>query len=353
MKISVVIPVYQVEAYLEECVSSLLSQSFLDWEAILVDDGSTDRCPALCDAWAARDERIRVVHQENRGLGMARNRGLEEAAGEYVLFLDSDDFFGPELLKNLAEAAEHHEADLVLGGLVIVRPDGGKRPGPALPERVFRSPGEMRELLYHTVGAPPEDPLDSRYGVSACGRLYRRAVIEETGLRFASERQLISEDLIFNMDFIQRASSAAVIPDASYFYRTNIGSLSKRHRQDRFEKDRILCRAVEERLRDYPEAEYRLCLQRLLISRARFDMIQEADYRDLVDQSYPLRQRVAEILRAPELREALEHYPWWKLPKMQGIFAWCMKRRLIGAMLALIRLKRRFLSGGSAAMKRS
>lgn len=347
MKVSVVIPVYNVEHYLDWCITTLLAQTYSDWEAVLVDDGSTDSSPELCDAWAARDQRIQVIHQENRGLGMTRNRGLDAVVGEYVLFLDSDDYFGPELIKNLVGCADRCKTDLVIGGFTIVRPDGKKIPSALPGQRVFRSPDEMRELLYGTVGAPPEAPLDSQYGLSACGRLYRRAVIEKANLRFVSERQLISEDLIFNMDFLQQAASAAVIPDVSYFYRTNTGSLSKRHRGDRFERDLVLVRAVQERLKEYPETDYRLYLQRLLISRARFDIMQEADYRDVVDLSYPLQKKTEEILCTPELQEAMRHYPWWKLPKMQGIFTWCMKRRLIWAMLALIRLKRRFLSGGA------
>ena len=343
MKISAVIPVYRVERYLDRCMASLLAQTHSDWEAILVDDGSPDRCPELCDAWAARDGRVRVVHRENGGLGMARNSGIEAAAGEYLLFLDPDDYCEPELLSRLAAAVQEQGADLVLGGHTLV--DAKRRRRSQIPpeQRAFRGPEEMRELLIHTVGSPPEDPLDFRYSMTVCGRLYRRSVVEAGGLRFVSERRLISEDLIFNLDFLERADSAAVISDASYCYCTNAGSLSKRHRADRFEQDLILFRTVRERLERYPEAEWRLCLARLLISRARFDIMQEADYHDLEDPAYPLLKKTEEILRTPELREALADYPWWRLPRMQAVFTWCMRRRMPRTMLALIRLKRRFL----------
>lgn len=345
MKISVILPVYNVAAYLERSMASLLAQTCSDREIILVDDGSTDGSGTLCDGYALRPD-VRVIHRENGGLGMARNSGIEAARGEYLLFLDPDDYFGPELLGNLLDAAERCGADLAIGGFTIVGPDGRTHPRPLSPERVFRTPEEMSELVFHTVGAPPEEALDSQYGVSACGRLYRREVLQRGRLRFVSERQLISEDLIFNVDFMQWAGSAVVTADTSYFYCTNAESLSKRHREDRFAQDCALFLAVEERLaRRYPEACYRLCLDRLLISRARYDMIQEAAYRDLVDGSYPARERILEILENRELRRALEHYPWRRLPRMQGIFAWFMKRRQAGVLLALIRLKRWFLSG--------
>lgn len=344
MKVSVIVPVYNVEQYLDRCMASLLVQTCSDREIILVDDGSTDSSGKMCDAYADRLG-IRVVHQENGGLGSARNSGIYAAKGEYLLFLDPDDYFGPEFLQNLCEAAERTKADLVVGGFTIVGPDGQKEPRPLPHERVFRTPEERKELLFHIVGAPPEDPLDSRYGVTACGRLYRRSVVKAGELRFPSERQLISEDLIFNMDFLGQADSAAVITDASYFYCTNAGSLSKRHREDRFAQDCVLYRAVKERLPPCAEEEYQLCLHRLLISRARYDIIQETDYRDLVDHAYPLREKIAEILRTPELRTALDHYPWRRLPRMQGIFAWYMKRQRVRSILALIRLKRWLLSG--------
>lgn len=342
MKISVVIPVYNVERYLDRCMTSFLAQTYSDWELILVDDGSTDGSGRLCDSYAAQDDRIRVVHRENGGLGMARNTGLEAAFGEYVLFLDPDDYFGRDLISGLAQAAERTGADLVIGGHTVVEADGEEKSCAAPCERVFRTPEEVSGLLLHTVGTPPEEQLDSQYGVSACGRLYRRAVIQRGGLRFMSERLLISEDLIFNMDFLRGADCAMVITDASYFYCTNDGSLSNRHREDRFEKDCVLCRAVEERLAQwYPKEAYRLSLARLLISRARYDIMQEVNYHDLVDAAYPLRESLKRIINSRELRQALEGYPWRKLPWMQGIFAWFLKRRQIWALLTLVRLRRR------------
>lgn len=344
MKISIIIPVFNAALYLDRCMRSLFTQKFRDYEIILVDDGSTDASGRLCDAYVGCGN-IRAVHRENGGLGMARNSGIDAAAGEFLLFLDPDDYFGPELLENLWRAAERTEADLVIGGHTIMGPRGVKKTCAASSERIFRTEREMRELLYHTVGAPPEGPEDSQYGASACGRLYRRSVVEKGAekLRFVSERQLISEDLIFNMDFIRRTGSAVVTTDAAYFYCTNAGSLSKRHRDDRFSQDLVLYHAVRERLAAYPEEEYRLCVQRLLISRARYDLMLEVNYHDQAKPSYSLREKVEEVLRAPELRKALDRYPWRRLPVMQGIFAWCMKRRWTGAVLALIRVKRRFL----------
>ena len=103
-KISVVVPVYKVEAYLDRCVQSIVNQSFGDFDLYLVDDGSPDNCGAMCDAWAEKDSRIRVIHQQNGGLSAARNAGLNGAKGQYIAFVDSDDYIYPVFLERLYQA---------------------------------------------------------------------------------------------------------------------------------------------------------------------------------------------------------------------------------------------------------
>ena len=275
---------------------------------------------------------------------MARNSGMEKATGDYILFLDSDDFFGHDLVKNLCEAAQRTGADIVIGNHRKVFADGSIETAVFPPERRFTTPEDMRYLLLNTVGALPNAQNDSEYGVSACSRLYRRTVIDANKIRFIPEKALASEDLLFNLDFISNAKSAVVTQDASYFYCTNAGSLSKCHRENRFAKDIELYLMVRDHLMaSFSEDEYLLYLQRLLISRARFDMIQEVLYHDRVDRSYPLRERMTKIIQSPELQCALEHYPWRELPKMQGIFTYFMKKNRLGILTALIRVKNRFL----------
>ncbi|MBQ4581769.1 MAG: glycosyltransferase family 2 protein [Oscillospiraceae bacterium] len=115
-KVSVIVPVYRVEEYLDQCVASVCAQTFTDWELILVDDGSPDRCGAMCDEWAAKDGRIRVIHRENGGLSAARNSGVLVAEGAFVFYLDSDDYLEPDALERLLTVQEACDADVVVGG---------------------------------------------------------------------------------------------------------------------------------------------------------------------------------------------------------------------------------------------
>lgn len=118
MKISVIIPVYKVEKYLRKCVDSVISQTHYDLEIILIDDGSPDRCPEICDYYATLDPRVKVIHKSNGGLSDARNAGLEVATGEWLSFIDSDDWIEPEMYEKLLDNAEQYDAQVSVGGVV-------------------------------------------------------------------------------------------------------------------------------------------------------------------------------------------------------------------------------------------
>ena len=125
MKLSVVIPVYRVEATLDRCVESVVGQSFDDIEVILVDDGSPDGCPARCDEWARRDERITVIHKPNGGLSDARNAGIERASGEFITFVDSDDFLDRRTYELVMPLAQQADIFIVIGTSLVVYPAAG------------------------------------------------------------------------------------------------------------------------------------------------------------------------------------------------------------------------------------
>ena len=114
--VTVVLPIYNVEKYLDRCMKSIVNQTYRNLEIILVDDGSPDHCPEICDRWAETDNRIRVIHKENAGLGMARNTGIENASGEYICLFDSDDYVALDLVEKAYTLAQESQADIVIFG---------------------------------------------------------------------------------------------------------------------------------------------------------------------------------------------------------------------------------------------
>lgn len=124
-KISVIVPVYKAEAYLHRCVDSIIAQTFTDWELLLVDDGSPDRSGDICDEYASKDARIRVFHKENGGVSSARQKGLDEAIGEYTIHADPDDWVEPMMLEELYKKAKEDDADMVICDFICEYKTGG------------------------------------------------------------------------------------------------------------------------------------------------------------------------------------------------------------------------------------
>ena len=224
-KVSVIVPVYNVEKYLKRCVDSLTGQTLSDIEIILVDDGSPDGCPALCDAFAAEDARIKVVHKQNEGQGFARNTGLGIATGEYVAFVDSDDYILPETYETLIKTAESQDFDVVYNGYVYQYADGTKEEK-CITDCKFIGKEEVKKYISEFL------KLD-KMTISTCMGIYRRQIIENNGILFLSERKYVSEDSIFNIHFLTKCERVATIPFAFYQYCYNGSSFSQSFKKEK------------------------------------------------------------------------------------------------------------------------
>ncbi len=204
-RISVIVPVYRAEPYLARCVDSVLAQSHRDLELILVDDGSPDGCPALCDAYARRDPRVKVIHRENGGIAEARNTGLDAAGGGWIAFVDSDDWVEPDFLEYLLLGARDWGADLALCAYW--------REGPARREKL----GYDRAACLTPRQALEDLLRERRLSSHLWNKLYRRQLFE--GIRFPKGR--VYEDVAVTYRLVERARAVAVLPEAKVHYRVN------------------------------------------------------------------------------------------------------------------------------------
>ena len=214
MEISVIVPIYRVEKYLPACIESILNQTFTDFELILVDDGSPDACPHICDETAKRDARVRVIHQANAGLSAARNAGIEIAQGEWLSFIDSDDFVAPEFLQTLHDAAVKAGTDGAVCSVRLVSEDGQ----PIETPETMRVPNGVttgREIL-RKIG----DPACMPYTV-AVGKLWKRTVYRT--LRYPLGRR--NEDTFVFAELYDTAKTVAQVSSPLYAYRQRAGSI--------------------------------------------------------------------------------------------------------------------------------
>lgn len=347
-KVSVVVPVYNTEKYLKQCVDSLISQTLEDIEIILVDDGSKDVCASLCDKLAMQDVRIKVVHKENQGLGLARNTGIKASSGEYVGFVDSDDYVEKEMFERLYDAAQRNDADLAISGISFVDGNTFGKKGEHEKKHCFEKEtvfdsSAMKDLLFGVVGALPHEPEDSRYGVSVCKNIFRRKLFFDENIEFLSERKIISEDTVFMVDFIKHTKKAVGIHGAFYCYRRNEQSLSKSYRSDRYEKVIIFIDELEKHLMEQAsKQEYGIYLDRLTQSYGRFLCSHEIMHAIGEKISYrDLKKQLKKICTDEKISGALKKYPWHKLPKKQAAFAFAMKHKLYFLQKLMVRLRAR------------
>lgn len=233
-KLSIIIPCYGVERYLDRCMETIVRQTLKDIEIILVDDKSPDRVPQMCDEWANKDARIKVIHKEkNEGLGFARNTGLDAATGEYVAFVDSDDYVDPTMYEKLYAASEQGTVDVVYCGL---RQETSKK------QYVLINDFETIKVFGHEYSLKVAQSFigrtdicrKNRFFMSVWHGIYKRDIIANRHLRFFSEREILSEDLPFQLEFCLNADKVKFIPDHLYTYCFNLGSLTRNFKVEKF-----------------------------------------------------------------------------------------------------------------------
>lgn len=200
--ISIIVPIYNVEKYLRDCVESILAQTFTDIEILLIDDGSPDACGAICDEYAQRDSRVRVFHKENGGLSSARNLGLDKASGKWIMFVDSDDKIAPQICERLLEYAT--EDCLPISPCYALEDNQIRR---------YYDPIEGNAKFevkdFYTLGFRVH---------SAGAKLYHHATIKKYALRF-SEEVYYAEDAIFNYEYLEFIKYIYLVDEELYYYR--------------------------------------------------------------------------------------------------------------------------------------
>ena len=210
--ISVIVPVYHVEKYLPRCIHSILAQTFTDFELILVDDGSPDNCGAICDEYAEKDKRIRVIHKENGGVSSARNAGLDLAEGDYITFVDSDDYIGKDRLERLYDSAQASMADNVCAGYTI--PDDVAEDKTKYVEEFVYDIKDNEDRIRFIIN----EILTRKLGWEVWTRLFRSDIIKQNKICFCETCGNYAEDLCFTLEYALYCDRFAAIDNAEYYY---------------------------------------------------------------------------------------------------------------------------------------
>lgn len=258
--VSVVVPIYNVELYIKQCIESILAQTYKEIEIILIDDGSTDDSGHICDDYEKKFFQIKVIHKQNGGLGEARNTGIENASGKYIIFIDGDDFIANDHISNMIKGMKEYNVDACYGGycqqihkeyISIINP---------MQNRLLDKEGIIKEFIPRMCGKL-DYHINDEVPMSVCMSIYKMDIINSNRLRFNSEKRLISEDFAFNLDYLECSRKIYISDSCGYYYRYNNNSLTKRYLADRLEKQKYFSKYVSTRVKKlgaYNESEQRI-----------------------------------------------------------------------------------------------
>lgn len=241
-KVSIIIPVYNVEKYISRCIESVINQTYSNIEIIIVNDGSPDNSLSICESYAKKDKRIKIITKLNQGLGEARNTGLENVTGKYVLFVDGDDYIETTLVEKVVYYAITYNADFVRFHNYREDIKSGKLyiPHNCLSEGIYYEDDILNKIIKPIIGVLPSQTNLNFVGMSVWRNLYKASIIIDNKLKFVSERIYISEDVIFNLNYFLKSKKAYVCSEPLYHYIVNENSLTAKFNPDRFEKEVIM-----------------------------------------------------------------------------------------------------------------
>lgn len=340
--ISVVLPIYNVEKYLNQSIESIVNQTYKNLEIILVDDGSPDNCPKMCDEWAQKDDRIKVIHKKNAGLGMARNTGLENATGDYIVFFDSDDYVDTNLFSDMVVAIEKNcAADLIEFGHRRVNDCGdvSYERAPDMPKDLYCGKEVTEVFLPELIGANPY--TGKRYGIlmTAWCCAYKISTLQKCGFAFVSEREFISEDVYSLLKLMGDINSVLLMDKVYYNYRYNENSLSNVYKGDRFERIVDFYIKAKQLIKEKnynTEVKMRITAPFLTFVLACLKMEVGNVKQNGLKNTY---KRVKYILNNKELNQALSLYPQNQYSIQRKVLQWCMRQKLVWLSIGIIKLK--------------
>lgn len=309
---TIIIPIYNVEKYLNKCLKSIQNQSFRDFEAILVDDESPDKCPQICDEIVQQDSRFSVIHKKNAGAGYARNTGLDVARGEYIVFVDPDDYIDIECLQYFYNHIKDEKADVCYGGVYDVISDKVIKEDFLYKEGTFLNEEIRKNLLVKMVGKAASEKKGP-IPMSVWRGIYKNSLLKENKIHFLSEREFLSEDYLFTFDVLTKAQVVSCTKYYFYYHiKDNMESLSTKYNPNRFNVDRAysLYQSFEKKSKEIGyEQCYRERIQAAFLSNIIVCLKQTVGNRSEFGKNKTITL-LSKIISDMRVQEVLNEYPY-------------------------------------------
>jgi glycosyltransferase involved in cell wall biosynthesis len=321
VNVSIIVPVYNQEKYLRQCMDSIMGQTYGDFECILVDDGSKDKSPAMCDEYALKDGRVKVIHKENGGLTSARKVGFDATSGEYVCFLDSDDYLHKDFLRLTMEKAVSEDADVCTCG------------------HFQDKEGQLIENTFtYPVPKIEKDNMISGYVLPIIGKIYAKGYLNYPGYVwgrvyrkscitdqcFVSEREVYTEDDLFQMYLGDKLNRAVFIPDKLLYYRVNEMSLTHAYRKNMWK----MLKTRHQRVLDYFKDKSLPQLEERLSASAFYAVYVTLRNAYELDKYSDFRKEISQMVGDPDSRSMINSLNTDLLRPRQKMMVFLLKNRL-------------------------
>lgn len=335
--VSIIIPVYNAEKYLDRCVESLCRQTYNNIQIVLVEDGAKDNSAKLCDAWGQRDSRIKVIHKENAGAGFARNTGIEAADGEYIMFADADDYMLDEAVEKALNRIVETEADICYYGCFDVKPDGQSRRVP--PKKLLYKNEETIEYVKYILGQEPDSSVPIFGGVAPWSGIVRRCLLMEKNIRFPSERECLSEDTYYNIEVCLNAKIIAVEPSCLYCYCQNdYNSLSSSYNPERFDSAKDMYTILKKEVVSIEDDEMQERLYRMFMQHLIACLKLEVVYKERNGQK-TMKNNLKRMVNDDFVQECMHRYPVNRMPIKQRLLFSVIKFRSVYLTYLLVSMR--------------
>lgn len=337
--ISIIVPIYNVEKYLDACIQSLINQTLTNIEIILVDDGSTDSSSFICDKYKKIDTRIKVIHKKNEGLGMTRNAGLKVATGEFVAFLDADDFVDSQMYEYLYKFSKKHQLDTCYCGYFKYINNTAKPIEEGIVKNtIYLGRKDVDEFLFNMIGMPTSYPKESLINLCVWRAIYSLKIIKDNNIEFVSERLIASEDTHFHLSYLPLAERIAFLPKKLYYYRYNNVSISNSYPEWKYDAFIKSSEYAETQFQKYYSKDQYICSYKRYLYRnfkniVRREILSEKTYRSKIKRLKQCRnEKVFEIL--------FKEFAYKNLPIKQQIYYLLAQKRHFNIIIIFVKVLR-------------
>ena len=326
--VNIIVPVYNVEKYLRQCLDSILIQSYKNIAVFLIDDASTDNSGNICDEYAKLDSRVKVLHKKkNQGLGCARNSGIDLITSGAVTFVDSDDILEEKHIEILFSAMLNNNSDLVIGGAARIDENGQHTGDKRMPsEKLLIGKEIYKKALLPLIAPGKGKKKELSISMSVCFSLYKVSVIQSAKLKFYSEKEVVGEDSFFNIQYLNLCDRVCMISTNTYLYRLNNNSISRSYVPERIERTimyyKVLLKIAEE-VNIKKEDYYRI--DRCFITKVRV----AAKLIALSNLRFNVKlQELNKLLTNSQVKQTLEHFDLSIYRPTIRVLTWFMEKNM-------------------------